>query len=97
MKSSELLRILQKDGWFIIRQSGSHIMMRHQIKAGVISMPFHASAEVKKGLLSAILKKADIKKVAAAFPEYEMVGVSAREGHNMEEFYESLFQLSKKV
>lgn len=43
------------------------------------------------------LKKADIKKVSAAFPEYETVGISAKEGHNMEEFYESLFQLSKKV
>lgn len=43
------------------------------------------------------LKKADIKKVAAAFPEYEIVGLSAKEGHNMEEFYESLFQLSKQV
>jgi GTP-binding protein Era len=43
------------------------------------------------------LKKADIKKVEASFPEYEVVGVSAKEGLNMEEFYEALFRLSKKV
>ncbi|MBX4212486.1 50S ribosome-binding GTPase [Candidatus Pacearchaeota archaeon] len=43
------------------------------------------------------LKKADIKKIEAAFPEYEVVGISAKEGVNMEEFYESLFKLSKKV
>lgn len=43
------------------------------------------------------LKKADIKKVEAAFPEYEVVGISAKEGLNMEEFYESLFKLAKKV
>ena len=42
------------------------------------------------------LKKAEIKKVEAAFPEYEVVGISARTGKNMEEFYESLFKLTKK-
>ena len=42
-------------------------------------------------------KKADIKKIESAFPEYEVVGISARKGKNMEEFYESLFRLSKKV
>ncbi len=43
------------------------------------------------------LKKADIKKIEAAFPEYEVVGISAKDGINMEEFYESLFKLSKNV
>ena len=43
------------------------------------------------------LKKADIKKIEAAFPEYEVVGISARYGKNMEEFYESLFRLAKRV
>lgn len=42
-------------------------------------------------------KKADIKKVQDAFPEYDVVGISAKYGNNMEEFYESLFSLSKKV
>lgn len=43
------------------------------------------------------LKKANLKKVEAAFPEYSVVGISAREGINMEEFYEALFRLAKKV
>lgn len=43
------------------------------------------------------LKKADIGKIEAAFPEYEVVGISAKEGTNVEEFYESLFKLAKKV
>tara|TARA_Y100000034_G_scaffold135550_1_gene207952 strand:+ start:2734 stop:3372 length:639 start_codon:yes stop_codon:yes gene_type:complete len=43
------------------------------------------------------LKKSDIKKVQAAFPEYDVVGISAKEGKNMEDFYESLFELSNKV
>jgi hypothetical protein len=43
------------------------------------------------------LKKADIKKIEAAFPEYDVVGISAKFGDNLEEFYESIFKLSKKV
>jgi hypothetical protein len=43
------------------------------------------------------LKKANIKKIEEAFPEYEVVGISAKYGKNLEEFYESIFKLSKKV
>ena len=43
------------------------------------------------------LKKADVKKIEAAFPEYEVVGISAKYGKNMDEFYESLFRLAKKA
>jgi GTPase len=43
------------------------------------------------------LKKSNIKKIQGAFPEYEVVGISARDGTNMDEFYESLFRLAKKV
>ena len=43
------------------------------------------------------LKKADIKKIEAAFPEYDVVGISAKFGDNLEEFYESIFRLSKRI
>jgi hypothetical protein len=43
------------------------------------------------------LKKADIKKIEAAFPEYDVIGISAKEGKNFEEFYESVFKLVKKI
>ena len=43
------------------------------------------------------LKKSDIKKIESAFPEYDTVGISARHGKNLEEFYESIFKLAKKA
>ena len=43
------------------------------------------------------LKNADIKKIESPFPEYEVVGLSAKYGKNLEEFYESLLKLSKKI
>jgi small GTP-binding protein len=43
------------------------------------------------------LKKSNIKKVKGAFPEYEVVGISAKTGENIDEFYEELFKLVKRV
>ncbi len=42
-------------------------------------------------------KKANLKRIEAAFPEYPVVGISAKEGSNMEEFYDTLFKLVKKI
>ena len=38
------------------------------------------------------LKKASLKKVQAAFPQYPIVGISAKYGKNIEQFYEQLFK-----
>ena len=43
------------------------------------------------------LSKADVKRIEAAFPEYDVIGISAKEGVNMDEFYSALFALSKKI
>jgi len=43
------------------------------------------------------LRKSDVKKIESAFPEYEVVGISAKNGTNLEGFYESIFGLSKKI
>lgn len=61
MKSSELLKIMKKDGWYEVRQKGSHIIMKHPTKPNTLTVPFHASKEVKTGMLLAILKMADIQ------------------------------------
>lgn len=39
------------------------------------------------------LKKADVKRIEAAFPQYPVIGISAENGENVEQFYESLFKL----
>jgi GTPase len=39
------------------------------------------------------LKKADIKKIQAAFPQYKVLGISAKTGKNIQDFYDSLFEV----
>lgn len=38
------------------------------------------------------LKKANAKKIESAFPQYEVVGVSAKYGTNIDKFYNALFK-----
>ena len=49
MKSSELHRLIRKNGWIDIRQEGSHIIYE---KKGyeATSVPFHGSKEAGKGI-----------------------------------------------
>jgi len=61
VKYNELFRILKKDGWFVVRKRGSHVIMKHPTKPEQLTVPYHAGKEVKKGLLKALLKLTDIK------------------------------------
>ena len=61
MKCSELLKILTKDGWYVVSQKGSHMKMKHNSKSNTIIFPNHGSQEIGKGLENKILKDAGIK------------------------------------
>ena len=41
------------------------------------------------------LKKANLKKIESAFPQYDVIGISAAKGKNMEELYESIISLMR--
>jgi len=40
------------------------------------------------------LKKANVQKIEAAFPQYEIVGISAEKGKNIDKFYEGLMAIA---
>ena len=39
------------------------------------------------------LRKANVEKIKSAFPQYKIVGISAKYGKNIDDFYEHLFKL----
>ena len=41
------------------------------------------------------LKKSNMKKLKSAFPQYEVIGISAKKGNNMKNFYKALFKVVK--
>jgi hypothetical protein len=42
------------------------------------------------------LEKSDLKNMKVAFPQYDIVGISALKGENIEQFYEALFDIASK-
>lgn len=61
MKCSELLRLLMKNGWYAVSQTGSHIKMKNDERDGIIIFPNHGSQELGKGLEKKIKKDAGLK------------------------------------
>jgi predicted RNA binding protein YcfA (HicA-like mRNA interferase family) len=57
----ELIAALQKVGFCVVRQKGSHVRMKHEDNR-VVSIPAHAQKTIGKGLLLKILRDADLTK-----------------------------------
>jgi predicted RNA binding protein YcfA (HicA-like mRNA interferase family) len=62
MKVSEIIKIIENDGWFLSRQKGSHRQYKHKIKKGLVTIALHRmSDDLALGTLNSILKQAQIK------------------------------------
>lgn len=58
----ELVKALQKEGFEITRQKGSHVQMTKYIgsKKLTFPVPIHAGKIIKQGTLKGILRKANV-------------------------------------
>ena len=61
MKVRELLKLLEEDGWYLVRAKGSHRQYRHPSKSGTVTVAGKPGVEVPKGTLNAILKQSGLK------------------------------------
>lgn len=63
MKTKEIIKLIETDGWFEVRQKGSHKQFKHPVKKGLVTVPVHRlSSDVSPGLEKSILKQAGIEK-----------------------------------
>jgi predicted RNA binding protein YcfA (HicA-like mRNA interferase family) len=60
MNSSKLIRMLEEDGWFQVRVTGSHHHFKHPAKPGLVTVP-HPKKDLPIGTTSSILKSAALK------------------------------------
>jgi predicted RNA binding protein YcfA (HicA-like mRNA interferase family) len=58
--AAQVLRALQREGWFIARQSGSHAVLRHSDRPGRVVVSRHAGLIVKPRTLSGIIREAGL-------------------------------------
>jgi predicted RNA binding protein YcfA (HicA-like mRNA interferase family) len=62
MKISEILRMLQADGWLLVATRGSHRQYKHPVKPGRVTVPGKPSDDVAPGTLNSIMKQSGLKK-----------------------------------
>lgn len=60
MKTSQLVKLLRKNGWQILREGGNHTIYLHPEARLTIRVGRHMSEEVSKGALADALKKVKI-------------------------------------
>ena len=58
--SSEIVKVLKNEGWFLHRIIGSHHQFKHPYKKGKVTVP-HPKKDLKPGTIDAILKQAGLK------------------------------------
>jgi predicted RNA binding protein YcfA (HicA-like mRNA interferase family) len=61
-KVHDLITRLEADGWFQVRQKGSHRQYHHPSKLGTVTVAGKPSVEVPPGTLNNVLKQAGLKK-----------------------------------
>lgn len=62
MKVREIMKLVEKDGWYLDRTRGSHRQYKHSRKSGVVTVSGKLSDEVAKGTKKSIFKQAGIEK-----------------------------------
>lgn len=60
MRPIEVERIILADGWYFVKQTGSHRQYKHPVKPGKVTIPFHPG-DIDKGTLKKIYQQAGLK------------------------------------
>lgn len=80
LNGNELCRVLEKEGFVLKHQTGSHRIYQRVTPDGPVTVPVpvHGNRPLKKGTLHGILKKAGISAEKLAFL-VSLVGIVVRE------------------
>jgi predicted RNA binding protein YcfA (HicA-like mRNA interferase family) len=63
MKVKEAIRLIEKDGCFLVRQKGSHMQFKHSVKKGLVTIACHRmSDDIARGTLASISRQTQIDK-----------------------------------
>jgi len=61
MKVKQVIDIIEKDGWYLVRTRGSHRQFHHPTKPGTVTVSGKESIDMPVGTLNSVLKQAGLK------------------------------------
>jgi predicted RNA binding protein YcfA (HicA-like mRNA interferase family) len=56
-----VIKLIEADGWRLVRQTGSHRQFRHPTKPGTVTVAGKPSTDVPPGTLISILRQAGLR------------------------------------
>jgi predicted RNA binding protein YcfA (HicA-like mRNA interferase family) len=63
MKVKEIIKLLEEDGWQLVKTRGSHRQFKHPVKSGKVTVAGKLSLDMTYGTLNSILKQAGLKEI----------------------------------
>jgi len=61
MKVKQIIKLIEKDGWYLVAQKGSHKQFKHLNKSGRVTVPDHGqNKDLAIGTENSILKQAQL-------------------------------------
>jgi predicted RNA binding protein YcfA (HicA-like mRNA interferase family) len=61
MKVRVAIKMIEDDGWYLVRTRGSHRHFKHPTKPGLVTIAGHPGVDIPKGTLNSILKQSGLK------------------------------------
>jgi predicted RNA binding protein YcfA (HicA-like mRNA interferase family) len=60
VKIKKIIKLVEKDGWYLVRTTGSHRHYKHPVKKGIVTIAGHPDMEIAKKTLNCVLKQAGL-------------------------------------
>jgi predicted RNA binding protein YcfA (HicA-like mRNA interferase family) len=61
VKVRDAIRLIERDGWYLVATRGSHRQYKHSTKSGRVTIAGKPSDDLAPGTLNSIMKQAGLK------------------------------------
>jgi predicted RNA binding protein YcfA (HicA-like mRNA interferase family) len=61
MKVRDVIKMIEKDGWYLVATKGDHRQYKHAEKPGRVTIAGHFSHDIAPGTFNSVLKQSGIK------------------------------------
>ena len=61
MKVRDVIRMVERDGWYHVKTRGSHRQYKHPVKRGKVTIAGHPNIEMAPGTFRGIMKQAQMR------------------------------------
>jgi predicted RNA binding protein YcfA (HicA-like mRNA interferase family) len=61
MKVRDVIALIEADGWYFVKQEGSHRQFKHPVKKGRVTVAGHPSRDLHPKTQASIMRQAGIR------------------------------------